>query len=134
WVDLHVERDGRWYREPVLLELDRATEHAPKWRHKVAAILAFLKGPYAERFGTTAVTVAVVVAPKDGTLPDKRRQDLVRWTEAELTAQGEHAEAETFLFTSLPPASDSQQLFLAPVWQRPFAPHASPLIEGVDRV
>lgn len=131
WCDLHVARDGQWYRLPLLLELDRATEHVSKWRRKVASILAYTNGPYEQQLGTRSLTVAVVAAPGDGTTAAKRQQDLLRWTEAELTERGEQGEADLFRFASLPPDTDPRDLFRTPCWQRPFASQLLPLIEGV---
>ncbi len=132
WVELHVTREGGRFRMPLLLELDRATEHITKWRRKVAAILAFVQEPYREIFRTSSVTVIVIAAPSDGASAEKRRAELARWTEAELTARGEQARADLFRFAAFQPETDPAVLFLSPRWYRPFDPTPTALIEGVS--
>ncbi len=123
WLQFHVHAAAE---TGVVLELDRGHIEQKRWRRRVAALLAYARGPYEEQFHTPAITIAVLATPGE-----KRATDLLRWTEAELTARGETAEADLFRFTGLPPDSDPLALYTVPTWLRPFDPRPVPLIEGV---
>ncbi len=127
WLDFHLTTTTGRERVCIALELDRGSENVSKWRHKVRKILAASKGPYQELFGTAALTVAVVATPGQ-----KRRDDLQRWTEAELTAAGEQREADLFRFTAAAPETEPPTLLLSPCWTRPFERKLRPLLEDVD--
>ena len=103
------------------------TEEQKKWRHKVRALLAFADGPYQEAFGTTSLTIAVVV-----TAGAKRLDDLLRWTEAELQTLGEEQNAGLFLFVACSPSQVApEDLFFRPCWYQPFGQqNALALFEG----
>ena len=116
----------------MALELDRGSEAVTRWRQKVQALLAWAKGPYPKLFGTTILTIAVIVAMEQQS--ERRLLALLRWTEAELRDSGQEREADLFRFT----AQDfddltvsPEQLFLADTWYRPFDSHALPLLAGV---
>jgi hypothetical protein len=99
----------------VALELDRGTEEQKFWRRKVAALIAWVDGPYAEAFETDNVTIAVVA-------PDEARRDQLRtWTAREVTHRGLSQEyEELFLFTSADPvATPPSSLFFDPLWYLP---------------
>ncbi len=109
----------------VCLELDRGTEDAGFWKEKVAALLAFANGPYQQAFGTEAITIAVVATPGP-----HRRDMLVQWTEQELSRRHERHEADLFRFLDgEPTARTPEELFLSPIWLRPFGTAALPLLE-----
>jgi hypothetical protein len=99
----------------VALELDRGTEEQKFWRRKVAALIAWVDGPYAEAFETDNVTIAVV-APNEA-----RRDQLRTWTAREVTHRGlSEAYEELFLFTSDDPVkSGPSTFFFDPVWYLP---------------
>src|SRR5207237_2660327 len=96
WLDFRI---GGPYQVCLAVELDMGTEEQKKWRRKVRALLAFANGPYQEAFGTTSLTIAVVV-----TAGEKRLGELLSWTEAELAAAGEQQNASLFLFVACSPA------------------------------
>jgi hypothetical protein len=123
WLDLRLERE-RWYQNCVAIEFDRGSEHQPAWRSKVAALLAWSRGPYSELFGTDSLTIAVIT-----TAGEDRLRSLVRWTETELTARAAEGAGELFCLTAcepstVPPAS----LFFSPIWSVPFAPEPTGLL------
>lgn len=121
WVDLRLL--GR-YQECYAIELDRGTTEQRAWRRKVAALIAYASGPYQERFGTASLTIAVVATPGRG-----RRDQLIRWTEAELRSQGQENQANLFRFTGVPIVeSDPTDIFAGAVWHRPFDPYPTPLL------
>lgn len=121
WVDLRLL--GR-YQECYAIELDRGTTEQRAWRRKVAALIAYASGPYQERFGTASLTIAVVATSGKG-----RRDQLIRWTEAELRSHGHEHQANLFRFTGVPIVdTDPIDVFAGSVWHRPFDPHPTPLL------
>lgn len=112
WLDLRIHGH---YQECYCLELDRGTTGQKAWRHKIAALLAYVDGPYQDTFGTESVTIAVVATPGPA-----RRDELLHWTEAELQAEGRQAQADVFRFGILDAERDPAELFLAPCWFEPF--------------
>jgi hypothetical protein len=125
WLDLRIK--GR-YQVCLALELDRGTEEQKRWRQKVANLLAYADGPYQDAFDTKSLTIAVLT-----TSGDRRLLELVRWTEAELEAQGERTQADLFLFTASHPALlTPQDIFLSRRWLQPFNSASLALLEGGD--
>jgi hypothetical protein len=102
------------FRYPFAIELDRGTEVQAVWRRKVRAIVAWYEQPYRSIFGTTSLTVLVVVA-QGGEL---RLKNLLHWTQAELTANGRGDYAALFQMTCTPVAQREVFLF-GDVWQIP---------------
>lgn len=122
WLDLRIA--GR-YQECYALELDRGTTEQKAWRRKVAALLAYADGPYQDAFGTEAITIAVIATPGEA-----RRQELVRWTEAELTEHGRTGQGELFRFTDLPAGeTDPATFYQSAGWWIPFAPKPTGLLD-----
>jgi len=106
-------------------ELDRGTESARRWRTKVRHLVAWSQGPYIDKFQTTALTIAVLATPGE-----KRMRDLLQWTEAELEALGQTAEADLFRFAGgSPDAVSPKELFAEPCWLRPFDREPMPLLD-----
>lgn len=99
----------------VALELDRGTEEQKFWRRKIAALIAWVDGPYAEAFETDNVTIAIV-APTEA-----RRDQLRDWTAREITHRNLSPEyADLFLFTSANPAEISPDaFFFSRLWYVP---------------
>lgn len=126
WLDFRVTTPEGRFQSCLALELDRGTVDQKRWRKKVAALLAYAKGPYEATFGTDTLTIAVVATPGA-----PRCTDLVRWTEAELTTRGEQHEADLFRFTALPPDAAPEELLLAPHWYRPFDKNPVSLLETI---
>lgn len=83
----------------IALELDRATEWQRRWRGKVAALAAWVQGPYQHAFGANNVTIAVL-APHP-----QRVADLLTWTQDELSRRDLADLVGLFLFTPLAPAT-----------------------------
>lgn len=125
WVDLHLGAE----QVCLALELDQSgSVEQKRWRQRVGHLLLWTDGSYQKQFETTSLTIAVLALRGE-----KRRGELLRWTEAELSALGKEAQADLFRFTSLDPRVVSpEELFLLPCWCRPFeAQHPLPLLEGV---
>jgi hypothetical protein len=124
WLELHVRSHTDRRRFPLAVELDRGTTEQRQWRRKVAGLLHWANGPYHATFQTRALTIAVVA-----TVGTRRRDELRRWTEQELTAQGASEAGELFRFTSCQPeAIDPLELFLQPVWTAPGSPRRHALL------
>jgi len=91
----------------------------------VAALVAYASGPYQQQFGTASLTVAVVA-----TAGARRRDELVRWTEAELAAGGRVNQAGLFCVTGVPVVAASPETFFAhAVWRTPFEGRPGPLLD-----
>jgi len=122
FLDFRIEQPDmdKTYRYCVLLELDRATIEEKNFRKKVRGLLAFIKsGQSTKHFGAKLPTIAFVNAV--GGI--KRREQMRKWTEAELKRSKEpHFWTQLFMFTNLPEveAIDPESLFLSPVWYMPF--------------
>lgn len=125
WVDLRIMRRCR---ECYAVELDRGTTEQKAWRRKVAALMAYANGPYQEAFGTASLTIVVVATPGAG-----RRDQLIRWTEAELAAAGRAEQSGLFRFTGVPVAETSpEMIFMGAGWRRPFDRQSRPLLDLSD--
>lgn len=123
WLDLRL---GEKEQVCLVLELDRGTREQKSFRQKVAALVAYAKGPYKAQFGTESITIAFAVASERSR--EKRAEDIVRWIEQELTALGEQHEADLFRVAALPETLDPPTVFLAPCWRRPFDTSLLPLL------
>jgi hypothetical protein len=79
-----------------------------------------------KRFSTTSLTIITVT-----TVGEKRRRDLLRWTESELTAIGEEGQADLFRFAAFdPPKIAPEDIFFSPLWYRPFDDQPVALMEA----
>jgi hypothetical protein len=107
------------------LEIDMGTTEQAAYRRKVRGLVRANQGAFQKAFAVPMVTVAVLAIPGEA-----RRTQLVRWTQAELQALGQRAEADLFRFTSMDPASaEPKAMFLGPGWYKPFDEQAVPLIQ-----
>lgn len=130
WVDLRLIGARQRYQECYAIELDRGTTGQRAWRRKVAGLLAAAAGPYQQRFGTPSLTIAVVATPGA-----RRRDELLRWTAAELQAAGRTDAAPLFRVASLPETADVPgQLWVGAGWRTPCNDQVAPLLEltGLD--
>ncbi|TAK28853.1 MAG: hypothetical protein EPO21_22110, partial [Chloroflexota bacterium] len=124
WLDLHFNGSEHMC---LALEVDRGSEEQKKWRQKIRGIVAWVKGPYQEKFQTDTLTVAVIATPGMN-----RLEELLRWTEAELGSLSEQRQADLFRFTGQDVTpEDPSALFLSPNWYRPFDAQAVPLLDGL---
>ncbi len=121
WIDLRIDEA---YRLCLALELDRGTEEQRKWRRKVRGLAGWSGSTYQKRFGTNSLTVVVV-----STAGERRIINLLSWTENELETIRRKEAFDLFRFTAANPAqSTPSDLFLSPVWHRPFDPQPGPLL------
>ncbi|MHB8648508.1 MAG: replication-relaxation family protein [Thermomicrobiales bacterium] len=127
WIDLRISHpDGGIEQLCLAFEVDNGTEWQAAWRRKVAALLAYDRGPYMEAFGVDTLTI-VVVAPDAG-----RCAQLRTWTEQELAAEHAEAQADLFVFGTMPDdPADAAAFFRAPRWSIPGEAGMIPLIEGL---
>lgn len=119
WIELRVNGNEQMC---LWLELDRGTTDQKKWRRKIEAITASMKGVYQEHFKVNNLTVMVVT-----TSGAKRLSDLVEWTESELSNNGQKKLAQLFYFSEY-----SRGLYTDICFRRPFDAHLYPLLEGSD--
>jgi hypothetical protein len=122
WLDLRIDGSEQMC---LALELDRATVERRQWSRKAGALVAWGNSDlYAERFSTSLTIIVVTTAG------EKRRRDLLRWTESELTAVGAQDQADLFRFAAFDPAKIAPaNIFLSPLWYRPFDAQPVALIE-----
>ena len=110
----------------IAWELDRATENRTVFREKIRMLAYYSQGPYADEFQTDALTIAFV-ATEGGA---RRVESMLVWTEAELTNLGAQALASTVFFAAFDPAkADPEEVFLSPIWRRPFTITPVALVE-----
>ncbi len=121
WLDfrLTLAKTKKQRQKCIVVEIDRGTQtYVPDVKKKFRAYVhySFAGGAYAQTFGTNNLTIAYVT-----TAGKKRLWTLKRWCEEALREQALEKEASLFRFTHLPQSEiDVKQLFLAPVWYKPF--------------
>lgn len=117
WQLFHIkgiEEAGIW------LELDRGTELEKIWKAKIEKIITYIgRGKIEEDFGTSGLTVAVVV-PENVMGAVERVRKLKIWTENQLTKMGKEHEYDLFRFLLLPETFTPEWVYLADVWRCPF--------------
>jgi hypothetical protein len=128
WVDLRVARAAQTpLRFPLVIELDRGSEEQRQFREKIRTLLALIDGPYQAHFRTEYVTFAIIVAAPDR--PERRREQLRAWAEAELRDLGRMDDGGLFFFTATPAATAAPDaMWLGPSWHVPFEPSPQPLL------
>jgi Replication-relaxation len=123
WIDFRITLPNllKAVRLPIHLELDMGTiTFSEPFKMKLRALLAYIDGPYQERFGTQLITITFAVAG-----PLKRRLlrlEVIRaWCEQVLQEQKRLEVASLFYFCALPDGPlDPVGLFLKPYWITPF--------------
>jgi hypothetical protein len=120
WVNVEVVRDGTRACMPLLIEIDRGTTYAPALRARLLSRLGYIRpgGPYANIFGTEAVTVVYVT-----TAGERRVSTLARVTAEVLDAEKREDWAECFLFGAASLGKmyeEAGRLFTENFWQRPY--------------
>ncbi len=109
---------------PVLLEIDRGTQHKAPFQTHLKARLEFIRsGQYADVFGVPAVIIAYATTGQLPTYGQTRRQALCAWIMDVLAELKMENWAEIFRVTNLTHEDIyTTPLFDAPVWYRPDAP------------
>lgn len=126
YLDCHVTTTGGRYQACFAWEIDRATEHAPAWKHKVAGLVRFANGPYQAQFDTDVLTVCVVAVPTKTMPVQQRLRQLATWTEEQLDDLGERATADLFRFAAFDPEAEAPAaIFFAKRWA---VPHRAGLV------
>lgn len=128
YLQLHeAEAVGPGFWHDLVIELDMGTTEQKAWRQKVEALVAYGLGPYQQALGAASITIAVLTP-----LGSRRATELLRWTEDELTRLGRLGRqnlGEWFRISGVDPTQvEPDELYLAPVWRRPFQEAPIPLI------
>jgi hypothetical protein len=116
---------------PVLLEIDRGTEHKQRFKQQVRARIEFIKlgGLYSKIFGTEAVMVAYATTGQKSEYRETRRTAMGAWTQEVLGELQKEDWASLFRFHSLSLEDMyNTPLFEAPVWYRLGSPNPAPLL------
>jgi hypothetical protein len=128
WM-LFERTDG--VRFPILLEIDRGSEHREKYQAQLRTRLEFiLSGNYEKVFKTPAVIIAYVTTGQIAAHRETRVKTMAAWTRDVLAELKMESWAGIFRFTSV--VFDTlyeqvQELLEAPVWHRPDSPTPVPL-------
>jgi hypothetical protein len=119
-------------RFPILLEIDRGTQHKAPFQQHLKARLEFIRsGEYAKVFGVPAVIIAYATTGQLPTYGETRRQALCHWIMEVLTELKMETWAEIFRVTKLSHAEIYQTpLFDAPVFYRPDTAQPLPLLHS----
>jgi hypothetical protein len=128
WLKFVRVKDGAEF--PILLEIDRGSEHKQKFKQHVRARIEFIKrgGLYSKLLGTEAVIVAYATTGQKHEYRETRRKAMCAWTQEVLAELYKEDWASVFRFHSL--CLDdiyNTPLFEAPVWFRPDVPTPLPL-------
>src|SRR5205823_12261229 len=105
------------YYSPVLLEVDRGSEHGQKFKHHLRARLEFIKkgGGYSTLFGQEAVTVAYVTTGEMPHYREVRRQAMCTWATEVLKELDKTNWSPLFRFTAVV----FDDLFNSPIFDEP---------------
>jgi len=120
----HPEKKHAW--QPVMLEIDRASEQQTFFKRQIRARALFLSGGgYKKLFGTHKGVIAYATTGND-----TRRKSMASWMHEVLTELNLKKLAPRFSFCSLTPSweQDETSLFLAPLWSRALEKHPVPLL------
>jgi hypothetical protein len=120
----HPEKKHSW--QPVMLEIDRASEQQKSFKKHVRARLLFLtNGGYKKLFGTNKGVIAYATTGNHTRVQTMRTWTHEVATELNLKPLGLH-----FRFCSLTPSweQDENSLFLSPLWFRALDKHPVPLL------
>jgi hypothetical protein len=108
----------------VAFELDRGTEGRKQIQRKIRGLVHFARGPYQEAFGVKSLTIVFVT-----TAGARRLQELLSWSEKELSRLDASADADLFRFAAVNPRGiDAHTLFFVPLFTCPFDGEPRPLL------
>jgi hypothetical protein len=120
----HPEKKHSW--QPVMLEIDRASEQQRFFKRQIRARALFLSGGgYKKLFGTNKGVIAYATTGNE-----TRMNSMHVWTKEVLTELNMKKLASRFTFCSLTPSweQDENSLFLSPLWFRALDKHPVPLL------
>jgi Replication-relaxation len=126
WLLFHNPNKKKQSWQPVMLEIDRASEQQTFFKRQIRARALFLSGGgYNKLFGTNKGVVAYATTGNE-----TRRKSMATWTYEVLTELNLRKLAPRFYFCSLTPSweQDETSLFLAPLWFRALEKHSVPLL------
>lgn len=109
WVG--IEMNNQYI--PLWIEIDMGTMDQKPFRTKIRRILEFVRSGYEQVFGTAYIT-AVFLTSKG----ERRVDQMLRWTENELTALGEAKEYDLFRFGEI--CDDPLKLFTSQMHRIPY--------------
>jgi hypothetical protein len=117
---------------PILWEVDMGTEdRIGQWLPKIRRLMAYNDGVFQEQFRYPGFQVAIYVRSKRQP-STTRLQNLLSWTEDELTSTRRKGWGKVFRFTAIDPAeSDPASWLTSPIFTSPFEGASRPLLEVV---
>ncbi|MGH8656552.1 MAG: hypothetical protein ACREUI_06370 [Burkholderiales bacterium] len=130
WILFEKLRNGAHERFiPVLLELDRGTEHQVRFRQHVRSRIAFIQsGAYSKLFNTKAVLIAYVTLGQTPEYRETRRKAICTWINQTLHELGKPSWASIFCITSTTLEDIYQTPFFdSPIWYLPHSDTPVPL-------
>jgi hypothetical protein len=118
------------WQDFIHTEVFRSLPEEKDWKQKVHAYVVYANSLHEQRFGTPALTIAVV-----SIIGERVRNTLLTWTEEELTRLQAEQEGERFFFSSLAISEASPlETFIAPYWYQAFGTTPTPLLLLEDTV
>jgi hypothetical protein len=126
WLLFHHRnrKSGSW--QPVMLEIDRASEQQKYFKRHIRARALFLaNGGYKKLFGTNKGVIAYATTGNETRLNSMRL-----WTQQVLTELNMKKLAPRFRFCSLTPSweQDATRIFVSPLWVKASDKHSVPLL------
>ena len=116
WLLFHNLKSKKQSWQPVMLEIDRASEQQTFFKRQVRARVLFIaSGGYHKLFGTHKGIIAYATTGND-----TRRDSMRLWTKEVLNELNMKKLASRFRFCSLTPSweQDENKFFLSPLWYR----------------
>jgi len=117
WLDLRQRHGEGELQACLALELDYSGKvNRTKWQRRIAAYLVAAGTVYPQVFGTTSLTVCVLVLASE-----RRLTQLLAWTETVLTTRHAQRQADLFRLAYANPATLAPTVLFGRLgWQRPF--------------
>jgi hypothetical protein len=113
------------WRDFFHIEVYRYLPAEALWKQKVTGLVTYRQtGQHEALFHTPALSIAVFAQTAD------MAETLKAWTEEVLTKLKQPGEGQRFFFntTEDPTSATPAQMYLAPIWQQPFATAKTPLL------
>ena len=116
--------------QAIGFEIDRGTRDAKSFKEQLRLRLAFIRGPYQERFHTQNITLAFAAKLKTPEKTKERVSAMYTWCEDVLKEDNSQDDSFSFFFGGLPDGViDPLWLFLRPAWVTPFDTSAQTLLD-----
>lgn len=113
WIDFRLNEKTQLC---IWLEMDMGTMDQKPFRKKISSLIDFSRQSYEQFFGTPSLTIAIATPAGQ-----QRFNNMLNWTQKELTDRNMQEEADLFRFLCIPEQNMCpEQVFCTPVCQRPF--------------